>query len=169
MNSLCPCGSELEYSNCCEPYLKNKKLTNSAEATMRARYSAYVMAEEPFLHESLAPESRHDYNSKEVLEWAKSSQWLGLEILKSEPNQVEFIAKYKTQGKVLEHHETAKFRQEGNRWYFVEGDSHVHEEGKGHVDHPQKPETFKREGEKVGRNDPCSCGSGKKFKKCCGS
>jgi preprotein translocase subunit SecA len=28
--------------------------------------------------------------------------------------------------------------------------------------------TIKREGEKVGRNDPCTCGSGKKYKKCCG-
>ena len=30
------------------------------------------------------------------------------------------------------------------------------------------PETVKREGKKVGRNDPCPCGSGKKYKKCCG-
>ncbi len=30
------------------------------------------------------------------------------------------------------------------------------------------PETFRRETPKVGRNDPCPCGSGKKFKKCCG-
>lgn len=29
--------------------------------------------------------------------------------------------------------------------------------------------TVKREGKKVGRNDPCPCGSGKKYKKCCGS
>ena len=31
-----------------------------------------------------------------------------------------------------------------------------------------KPKTIKRESKKVGRNDPCPCGSGKKFKKCCG-
>ncbi len=31
-----------------------------------------------------------------------------------------------------------------------------------------KPETYKREAPKVGRNDPCPCGSGKKYKKCCG-
>ena len=29
--------------------------------------------------------------------------------------------------------------------------------------------TFRREGPKPGRNDPCPCGSGKKFKKCCGT
>ena len=33
---------------------------------------------------------------------------------------------------------------------------------------PSKVETFRREAPKVGRNDPCSCGSGKKDKKCCG-
>jgi preprotein translocase subunit SecA len=34
---------------------------------------------------------------------------------------------------------------------------------------PQKPRTVKREAPKVGRNDPCPCGSGKKYKKCCGA
>ena len=33
---------------------------------------------------------------------------------------------------------------------------------------PRKVETFRREMPKVGRNDPCPCGSGKKYKKCCG-
>jgi preprotein translocase subunit SecA len=33
---------------------------------------------------------------------------------------------------------------------------------------PQKVETYHREAPKVGRNDPCPCGSGKKHKKCCG-
>ena len=31
-----------------------------------------------------------------------------------------------------------------------------------------KPKTVKRQAAKVGRNDPCPCGSGKKYKKCCG-
>ena len=31
----------------------------------------------------------------------------------------------------------------------------------------RKPETFRREQPKVGRNDPCPCGSGKKYKNCC--
>jgi uncharacterized protein YecA (UPF0149 family) len=33
----------------------------------------------------------------------------------------------------------------------------------------QKGNTVRREVPKVGRNDPCPCGSGKKFKKCCGA
>ena len=37
-----------------------------------------------------------------------------------------------------------------------------------HGNEKEKPETFKRSGQKIGRNDPCPCGSGKKYKKCCG-
>jgi preprotein translocase subunit SecA len=33
----------------------------------------------------------------------------------------------------------------------------------------QGPQTVRREGEKVKPNDPCPCGSGKKYKKCCGA
>ncbi|MCD5391095.1 preprotein translocase subunit SecA [candidate division NPL-UPA2 bacterium] len=33
---------------------------------------------------------------------------------------------------------------------------------------PAKVTTYRREGKKVGRNEPCPCGSGKKYKKCCG-
>lgn len=32
----------------------------------------------------------------------------------------------------------------------------------------KKSGTVRREGKKVGRNDPCPCGSGKKYKQCCG-
>ena len=39
--------------------------------------------------------------------------------------------------------------------------------GGGGPDETQK-QPIKREGEKVGRNEPCPCGSGKKYKKCCG-
>jgi preprotein translocase subunit SecA len=34
---------------------------------------------------------------------------------------------------------------------------------------PTRPQTMVRKTEKVGRNDPCPCGSGKKYKKCCGA
>ncbi len=38
-----------------------------------------------------------------------------------------------------------------------------------HGDDGGKPVTVKREGQKIGRNAPCPCGSGKKYKKCCGA
>lgn len=34
---------------------------------------------------------------------------------------------------------------------------------------PSKVETVVHEGPRIGRNDPCPCGSGKKYKKCCGA
>jgi preprotein translocase subunit SecA len=37
-----------------------------------------------------------------------------------------------------------------------------------HGDDSEKKKPAKRDGDKVGRNDPCPCGSGKKYKKCCG-
>lgn len=168
--SNCPCGTGKEYSNCCEPFVALKELAPTPEALMRARYSAYVKQSVPFLRESLAPEARGDFNEAEVREWAKQSEWLGLEILNAKGNTVEFIAKYKADKQVLEHHEVSTFRKEGNRWYFVDGESHVHEEGKGHEHHQAEPKVpVVRAAPKVGRNDPCACGSGKKSKKCCGA
>jgi SEC-C motif domain protein len=168
--SLCPCGSQKAYAECCEPIISGKVLASSAEALMRARYSAHVKVQPIFLRDSLAPETRHEFNDAEVREWAGQSKWKGLEILKAEGNIVEFVAKYETQGKTLEHHEVATFRNDNGRWYFVDGDAHVHEEGKSHEHHapkePQKPVV--RAEPKLGRNDPCHCGSGKKFKKCHG-
>ena len=38
-----------------------------------------------------------------------------------------------------------------------------------HGDEGDRPATVKREGKKIGRNAPCPCGSGKKYKKCCGA
>jgi SEC-C motif-containing protein len=169
----CPCGSPKPYADCCEPLINGKVNAPSPEALMRSRYTAYVKVAPKYLHDTLAPEARHDFKESDVREWAAQSEWLGLDILKAEGNTVEFMAKYRAQGKVLEHHEVSTFRKEGGKWFFVDGESHVHEEGKGHEHHahapkePQKP--LVREEPKVGRNDPCSCGSGKKFKKCHGA
>ncbi|MCM0607154.1 MAG: YchJ family protein [Xanthomonadaceae bacterium] len=166
----CYCGNTKPYSECCEPYVTQKELAPSAEALMRARYSAHVVVNVPFLKESTAPEKRGEFVEKDVREWAKNSEWLGLKILKTKGNTVEFNATYKAQGKTIEHHEVAEFRKDAasGKWYFVDGDSHVHEEGQGHHHHEsQKP--IVREEPKIGRNDPCHCDSGKKFKKCHGA
>ncbi len=52
--------------------------------------------------------------------------------------------------------------------------AHVHGPGCDHDhdhahEHAHAPQPYVREQPKVGRNEPCVCGSGKKFKKCCGS
>jgi len=170
----CPCGSNLEFKKCCEPFLNGEKHPDTAEKLMRARYSAYVHTNIDYLQKTLAPESKSDFDPKSAKQWAKQAQWLGLKINSTEfggptdkTGTVEFTATYKQGSETLDHHEVSKFRKADNdHWFFVDGESHTHKAGEGH--HHAKPETVVREQPKVGRNDACPCGSGKKYKKCCG-
>ena len=43
------------------------------------------------------------------------------------------------------------------------------EGGGSHGGEAGKQQTVRRDARKVGRNEPCPCGSGKKYKKCCGA
>ncbi len=170
----CYCGSKNKFENCCEPLLKLAQHASTAEKLMRSRYSAFVTKNIKYLKNTLASESRSDFDEKSTKEWADQAEWLGLEILSTTEGQesdskgtVEFMAKYKVNNEVLEHHEVAHFSKDSKGiWYFVDGDGHTHKEGETHTHH-KKVETFQREGDKVGRNEPCPCGSGKKYKKCC--
>jgi SEC-C motif-containing protein len=171
----CPCGSAANYNSCCEPYITGEKLAPTAEALMRSRYTAHVKKAMPYLRETLALEARKDYDETVVKEWAEKSEWIGLEILSTKngkatdkKGEVEFVAKYKADDKLIEHHEVSQFRKDGERWYFVDGEAHTHADGEGHGHSHETSKPVVRDAPKVGRNDPCSCGSGKKFKKCCG-
>jgi SEC-C motif-containing protein len=127
---------------------------------MRARYSAYVKGDMAFLRQSLTSEGQAEFDEESAKQWSSRSTWKGLHVLgaeeKGDEGVVRFKAYYELDGKAHEHHEVASFRREGGRWFFVEGRA-------GH----QAPVV--REEPKVGRNDPCPCGSGKKHKKCCAS
>ena len=60
-----------------------------------------------------------------------------------------------------------KHQQEG-RYEEIEEEEELDWDGEEDFSRPYEPmEPFVREKEKVGRNDPCPCGSGKKFKRCC--
>jgi uncharacterized protein YecA (UPF0149 family) len=50
-----------------------------------------------------------------------------------------------------------------NNWYSYNKEKQDKKFGR--ID--QSEETYVREEPKIGRNDPCPCGSGKKYKKCC--
>jgi len=159
----CPCGSELEYTECCGPVISGERTAATAEQLMRSRYTAYVKKEIPYLGASLHPDHRKDYNEKSTREWAEGSVWHKLEILTTEAGgpedaegTVEFIASFTQAGKMTAHHEVASFKKEDGSWFFVHGEAPA-------------PKTVVRTEPKIGRNDPCSCGSGKKFKKCCGA
>ena len=70
--------------------------------------------------------------------------------------EVEFVARYRSGGSAeIEHHERATFKRWEGRWYYLDGDL-------------VRPRPVVRSGPKVGRNDPCPCESGRKYKKCCG-
>lgn len=173
---ICPCGSGAAYAECCEPFIKTKAFPDTAEKLMRSRYTAFVTGEIDYIRDTIAPEARKDFDAKSTREWSQGSKWLGLKILSVDSGKpsdkkgtVEFIATYEKNGESVDHHEVAKFRKaESGKWMFVDGDSHTHTGGEGHHHHPKR-ETFVREAPKVGRNDPCPCGSGKKYKKCCGA
>ncbi len=171
---ICPCGSQKNYSDCCQPLHLGKAKAQSAEQLMRSRYCAFVKGEIDYLYKTLAPESRKDYDEKATKEWASSVKWKGLKIVKSEgggakdeSGVVEFVATYEKDRKGLDHHEVSQFRQDNGTWFFVDGEGHTHNEGEDH--HHAPIQQVIRESPKIGRNDSCSCGSGKKYKKCCGA
>lgn len=157
----CYCGSGIEFSQCCEPVLVDVANAKTAEALMRSRYSAYVLKDYGHLYESLHPEHRKDYDEKATKQWAESASWLNFEVLNTiegketdEKGEVEFIVEFKVQNEKIKHHEKAAFLKEENNWYFVEGE-------------PVKPKPVTVD-KTAGRNEPCPCGSGQKYKKCCG-
>jgi SEC-C motif-containing protein len=146
---------------------------------MRSRYTAFTVGDVGYLRRTLAPESRRDFDESGTRRWAQQARWQGLKILKTQnglagdrKGVVEFIATYESDGEAVDHHEVAKFRKsDDEQWYFVEGDSHTHAAGEGHHHHhhDHSPQPFVRSEQKVGRNDPCPCGSGNKYKKCHGA
>lgn len=160
--SLCPCGSGLSAESCCRPILEGERKAATAERLMRARYCAFTLGKIDFLSNSLHPQHRSDHDVEATRRWAESAQWLGLQIVdvdaggeSDDAGVVEFVATFKEKGVVRQHHERSRFSKLEDSWYFVDGEMVL-------------PATRINEGPRVGRNDSCPCGSGRKYKKCCG-
>ena len=161
MTKPCPCGSGKESAECCTPYISGAKPAPTAEALMRSRYSAYVFKEIDYLRETLSPEAQKGHDDKSVKEWAEAADWQGLTIHdteaggeKDDSGIVEFSAHYIVDGVPQTHRERSQFKKLGKNWKYVDGDMAS-----------EKPIV---KDAKVGRNEPCPCKSGKKYKKCCG-
>lgn len=158
----CPCGSGLAGPECCEPIIEGRRRAATAEQLMRARYTAYTTAAMDFLNGSLHPDAREGHDPEAARDWAENSEWLGLEVIATEAGgaddetgTVEFAATYTHEGELQRYHEIATFTRLDGAWYFSDG-------------HPGVRKPLVREEPKTGRNDPCPCGSGRKFKRCCG-
>ncbi len=121
---LCLCNNEKNYSKCCSAYLDGREFAPSAEALMRSRYSAYVLKREDYVLATWHPSTRP---GKLDLAADTQTRWLRLEVKRHEltaPGQaiVEFIARYKVNGKAHRLHEISRFIQLEQRWYYVDGD-----------------------------------------------
>jgi SEC-C motif-containing protein len=128
---------------------------------MRARYSAYVLGQVQFIYQSTHPDKRSGYSEEEIEAWSRNSTWLGLTIIGTQEGgpgddagTVEFVASYTEKDRPVRHHEIASFRRHDGAWYFYDGQ-------------PPPARPVVRDRPKVGRNEPCPCGSGLKYKKCC--
>ncbi|MCP9268740.1 YchJ family protein [Xenorhabdus sp. XENO-1] len=153
MTKICPCGSDSLFVHCCGPYLENHHSAPDAESLMRSRYSAYATKNADYLIATWHPDCQAESWRSEIEQSFTGVQWLGLNVIGTVEGQhnnesyVEFSACFIEQGKQDRQliHERSRFLRIDQHWFYLDG---------------IRPQT--------GRNSPCPCGSGKKYKKCCG-
>jgi SEC-C motif-containing protein len=107
---------------------------------MISRYEAFVQHDWDYLVKTSL------YQTKEELSAPSSIEWLKLEVVDAQEDTVEFKAYYKENARVGVLHEKSKFVLVDNEWKYKDGT------------------LFNTQ---IQRNEPCPCGSGKKYKKCC--
>lgn len=148
MSHTCPCGSGIALDDCCGKWHQGQPAP-SAERLMRSRYSAYTLGLIDYLVATTLPAQQAALDRDSMRAWSLGSTWLGLEVDGSELLDkhafVTFTARWHDGDGEHSHRERSAFVQQAGRWYFID---------------PTVPL-------KAGRNDPCPCGSGQKFKKCC--
>jgi len=153
----CPCGTGKTFGQCCEPLHQGERRTETAEELMRSRYSAHVARNWEYLHRTFAETAREPFVPEPG---DHGRDWTRLVIhaheagLKPDTAYVDFTAYYKEGEHEHALHEKAEFRKTDGAWLYTR----AVREG---------PAPVKSASPKVGRNDPCGCGSGKKYKQCC--
>jgi SEC-C motif-containing protein len=121
-DQLCPCGSGSTYEECCLQIHRFHAKATTAEALMRARYSAFVTQQIDFLYDTYHPSTRRFQNKQAIGQWARDNKWMQLSIQKSTLHTVEFEAHYlDPQMEVQIHHEKSTFKKQGDLWYYVDG------------------------------------------------
>ena len=154
----CPCGTGKTFAECCQPILKKQKPAADAEQLMRSRFTAHVAHDFEHLHRTYLESSKEPFDPAE--EEGGGRDWTRLVIHahdrsnKPETAFVDFTAYYQENGAEQAFHEKAEFQRIDGTWFYTRAVR-------------QGPPPIKSAEAKVGRNDPCPCGSGKKYKQCC--
>ncbi|MEA3372827.1 MAG: YchJ family protein [Campylobacterota bacterium] len=147
----CPCGSGQPFELCCGRFINGSAKAATPLELMRSRYSAYATGAGAYLVETTTCENRYEGDAELIGEFARKSDWIKLEIVdeatEDETGMVEFKAYYRENGEIRLHHEKSLFLKEEGEWRYDQGT------------------LFET---KIGRNEACPCGSGKKYKRCCG-
>jgi SEC-C motif-containing protein len=142
----CPCGSSKSLEQCCGPYISGVKAAPTPETLMRSRYTAYTQANSDYIGKSQHGPAAKGYDPTASQSWAQQVQWQGLQIFASEQQDnigfVAFRADFTLNGQAQHIFEKSEFRRIDGQWLYFDA-------------------------VKIARNDPCPCGSGKKYKKCC--
>ena len=127
----CPCGSGKAYVKCCKLYHDGNPAP-TAEALMRARYSAYCFSNKNYLNHTWHPGSRP---KRIQLGDDNAVQWVRLDIVRTTQGGandklgiVEFKAFYDIEGKTGYLHEISNFVKEDNQWYYFDGEIEYHDD-----------------------------------------
>ena len=153
----CPCQFGLPqtsqtYDRCCGRFISHRERPENATQLMRSRYSAYVLEDGDYLlatwHADFRPAQ---------LQFDSGIRWIGLEIIASQQQGakavVEFEARLLAAGEVASMHERSDFVMNQGQWLYTRGEQLA----------PRTPSW------RPARNQVCPCGSGLKFKRCCGT
>ncbi|MCQ8103017.1 YchJ family protein [Methylomonas sp. SURF-2] len=152
----CLCGTGQAYAACCGPFHKRERRPATALELMRSRFSAYALRNAAYLLDSWDIGSRPadlDF-SRETADW-RSLQIVACKKGAAHDGKgiVEFKAFYRQDGEDCCLHEISRFVKTGQDWFYLDGV----------IKAAGKVQTANS-----GGNAPCACGSGKKFKRCCG-
>lgn len=120
----CPCGSGINLADCCGRYMDGGVPAPTAEALMRSRYTAYTLLREDYLRSTWHQSTRPDALS---LAEQVPTQWIALEVKRHELQDndhaiVEFVARYKVNGRAHRLHELSRFVREEGQWFYLDGE-----------------------------------------------
>lgn len=129
----CPCGSEHPFEQCCRPFIYREQQPATAQALMRARYSAHATAKVlgdvaiDFLWDTWEPAKTSKGDKAEIKSWALSCKWLSLNIIDCYQGgsidsfgRVNFEARFKQQGRLLVHKEHSIFEKRDGEWRYID-------------------------------------------------